>query len=203
MNPAAGLATKAPTSVLTRSLTVKRSPRGDHPDEPWEWMHGPRIDLILGWGNGLACVFHTVLAIASLVVASRFDNWKTGGAVLETYSTSLQFNVIEADDAAGIPFSITVKPTYVLDGGSGMYLTWLTFSFFMLSATAHFVLTVGAFQGWYFQWIHDCRQPLRYEPSRPHHRPSSFPDLSLSLSLSLYLSITWSGGSSTASRQPS
>lgn len=75
-------------------------------------------------------------------------------------------------------------PTY--QAVPGLYLAWMTLSFFLLSAAAHAFIVftnfrqalaldegavvccvrstrdVGFFSGWYYIWIHECRMPHRW-----------------------------------------
>ena len=124
----------------------------------------------LWWANVVCAVFHLTLAGASVVVATR--NGKTMATPkLTVYLTSLEWRP-NATDALIPTFQAT----------DGLSLAHMVMWFFLLSAIAHGTVVVFNYNqaclfayseekrvitrwtGWYFLWIHQCRNPARYMP---------------------------------------
>ena len=132
------------------------------------------IPGMLWWLNVAACLFHLLFAIATLVLAScdGFDDGCGDGnistPILLVYSTNLSW--VENSTNA-------LRPEYIVSGE--ISLPWLTASFFFLSALMHGIVAgfnwkqawasdtqerrvITTWQGWYYRWMHECRQPLRW-----------------------------------------
>lgn len=114
------------------------------------------------WWNLLAGLMHVALAVWALVVGSGgCDGF--GTPLLMMYTTRL--NWTDGD----------LHPELQPWPEAPLRLTWMTFAFFVLSATAHaLIVAFNARQAdppvwwrdWYYRWIDQCRQPLRYaQPS--------------------------------------
>ena len=144
-----------------------------------EWLYGEQGCCcskpgLLWWLNVAACLFHLLFAIATLVLAScdGFDDGCGDGnistPILLVYSTNLSW-VANSTNA--------LRPEYVVSGD--ISLPWLTASFFFLSALMHGIVAgfnwkqawasdsqerrvITTWQGWYYRWMHECRQPLRW-----------------------------------------
>lgn len=166
------------------------------------------------WSNVLCCCFHTVLAIVSIAAASVGGNG-LATPLLTVYLTNLTW-VPNATNSL-VPINEPVN---------GVSLAWLTLIFFMLSALAHGIIVAGnwrqglfgldpemrkvtRFSGWYFVWIHQCRQPLRYAQQKElEHKPCTKQDDCLEDAqhhqrLVIHPPCCRSGGSSTPSRPAS
>jgi hypothetical protein len=118
--------------------------------------------------NMLACIFHCILIVVTILVSTQ------GGKGLDTptltiYNRKLVWNATGAESM----LTPTLQPA-----GWKLPLSIVTIVFFALSALAHFIICVfnfnqafalrdlearkiTAFTGWYFRWLHECRQPLR------------------------------------------
>ena len=128
---------------------------------------------LLWWLNVTACVFHLAFAVTTLVMASC-DGFADGcegdvnTPILLVYSTNLSW-VANTTNA--------LRPDYVVSGD--LSLPWITASFFFLSALMHGIVAgfntphawasddetrriVTRWQGWYYRWMHECRQVLRW-----------------------------------------
>jgi hypothetical protein len=125
--------------------------------------------------NLVCCIFHTGLAIASLSVGCSYPAGagSCGSPLLTLYGTKLTWQ------GGADP----LVPTYEKMEG-GLNLTWMTTCFFLLSALAHGLICVGNYTtgladyeeknynheitwspidgGWYWAWIQECKQPLRW-----------------------------------------
>ena len=124
---------------------------------------GLTMAATLWWANVVAMVFHLGLAGATVAVASI--NGGMGTPVLTTYEIALSW---DTNSTRGlIP---EMRPT-----AQGLYLAWLTMTFFLLSAFAHGVVVVcnwrQAFDrtrdatnlsGFYYTWLHRCANPARW-----------------------------------------
>lgn len=124
----------------------------------------------LWWANAVCAVFHLTLAGALVVVSTR--NGKTMATPkLTVYLTSLEWRQNSTD---------ALIPTF--QATEGLSLAWMVLFFFLLSAIAHGTIAVFNYKqaclftvseenrvitrwtGWYFLFIHQCRNPLRYMP---------------------------------------
>ena len=126
----------------------------------------------LWWFNLICAVFHFALAVATWIV-STIEGRSFWTPTLTVYRTDLTW-VANSTDA--------LRPEYITSGV--VYLTPLTMSFFLLSFLAH-ILVVGfntpqawavnkknpthlkrrkvtTWTGWYFLWMHECRNPARW-----------------------------------------
>lgn len=121
----------------------------------------------LWWLNLFGAVVHFVLAIVTAVTAT------SNGTGMDTprltlYLTNLTWVANSTDPL--LPSNVPID---------GISLAWLTMCFFLLSALAHLIIVVGNWRqafalhtpdwrmvtdwtGWYYVWIHECRQPLRW-----------------------------------------
>lgn len=138
------------------------------------WLYDREEDVcgltkasFIWWSNLVCAIFHFFLAITSVVVATA------GGKGMDTpkltvYLTNLTWQANSTD--ALIP---------VNEPQDGLYLAHMTMWFFLLSAMAHGLICAGNFNqafalndtskrvvtqytGWYYVWVHECRQPLRW-----------------------------------------
>lgn len=138
----------------------------------------------LWWLNVFGVLAHGGLALVTYVVSTQ-DGRTMETPLLTVYSTELTWTNTSTD---------MLIPKLVK--GGQWHLSWMTVGFFVMSATAHFIVVIFNWQGawsglngvheswvqvtprrnWYYWWIHDCRQPLRYAPSKPlepAHSPCS------------------------------
>jgi len=121
------------------------------------------------WWNVACMFFHLLFASISVGAATQ------GGKGMDTprlklYVTNLTWTPNSTNSL--VPVNQAVD---------GLYLAHMTLWFFLLSASAHGLIVFGnykqawaannkdmrkitRFSGWYYLWIHQCRQPLRYEP---------------------------------------
>lgn len=123
------------------------------------------------WFNTGCCFFHTLLAITSVIAATR-DGKGMDTPKLAVYLTNLTWTPNTTS---------MLVPSY--QEVEGLYLAHMTLWFFLLSALAHGIIAVGNYRqafavsdpeaqritrwtGWYYVWIHQCRQPLRYVAQR-------------------------------------
>lgn len=137
-----------------------------------EWLYEYRCGITIAgimWSANLVCVIlHLGLAVATIIAAGGGE----GGLAtptLRVYLTNLTWVPDSAD--ALVPVNVAA--------GQGLYLAHLTLWFFLLSALAHGTICVGNWRqafavnykewreitywtGWYYVWIHNCRQPLRW-----------------------------------------
>lgn len=120
------------------------------------------------WWSNVVCVFsHAALAVATVVAATR------DGTSMDTPRSTLY--ITELDWIPNATNSLVPKNKAV----DGIFLSHLTLWFFLLSALAHLLIVVGNarqawasnnpsnrkttdYTGWYYMWIHECRQPLRW-----------------------------------------
>lgn len=124
----------------------------------------------LWWANFLAMTFHSILAVSSVIMATL--NGKTMATPkLTVYLTNLTW-VANSTDAL-VPKNQPVE---------GLSLAHMVLWFFLLSALAHGTIVVFNYKqafalddveavtgrritrwtGWYFLWIHECRNPARW-----------------------------------------
>ena len=136
------------------------------------------------WASNLLCaIFHLGLAVATVYAATRSGKGMDTPR-LTVYVTNLTWRANSTD---------ALVPTYVVSG-DGLMLAHMTMWFFLLSFLAHAIIVLGnykqafavsrpkarevtRFSGWYYVWIHQCRQPMRWAecelpPRLPH---PSFP----------------------------
>ena len=123
------------------------------------------------WSNVACALFHLGLAATTVGFAtSNSTGLDTPG--MTVYTTNLkwgynQSRLVPENEEADQP----------------LLLSHMTLWFFLLSFFAHFAIVVGnwrqalyghkscemreatRFTGWYFVWLHECRQPLRYAAS--------------------------------------
>ena len=119
------------------------------------------------WANAVCCAFHSGLAIAALAMGGANGGLAT--PKLAVYLTNLSWTPNATNSL--VPINVPAD---------GLLLSWMTLWFFLLSALAHGIVCVfnyhqgrrgldsaakrrvTRFTGWYYVWIHQCRQPLRY-----------------------------------------
>ena len=119
------------------------------------------------WSNVVCAVFHFFLALTSVIVAvSNGSGMDTPR--LTVYLTNLTWQANSTD--ALVPKNQATE---------GLYLAHMTLWFFLLSFMAHALIVLGNYKqafalndkaarqvtmatGWYYKWIHECRQPLRW-----------------------------------------
>lgn len=135
-----------------------------------EWFRGEKwilcfwkVDLVqylLFW-NLLAFLGHAAIGIPLTI----YFGTRTGG--LDTPSFTLYMPAIEFIDEGGDTRPV-FTPSYT-EFGFKPGLPWMTFIFFALSALAHLVILLFNFYdsgtvwtGWYFRWIDQCKNPLRW-----------------------------------------
>jgi hypothetical protein len=104
------------------------------------------VRRLLLW-NGAMFVFHTALALTTLFVGNR-------DLTVPLYRTVLTFEVVPDAEPAW-----ELKPTY--QESWGLPFTWLTATFFLISALAH-LLNATLLQGVYLRALADCLTPLRW-----------------------------------------
>lgn len=121
----------------------------------------------LWWSNLVAMSFHLLLAVASVIVAT-LDGKTMATPRLTVYLTNLTWVANQTD--ALIPKN---------QAAEGFYLAHMVLWFFLLSALAHGTVVVFNYKqawgcndvdcrkitrwtGWYFLWMHECRNPLRW-----------------------------------------
>ena len=127
----------------------------------------------LWWANFVAMIFHIGLAVVSVLISIQGGTKTMATPRLSVYLTDLTWNPNSTD--ALVPTNVPVE---------GLYLSWLTLSFFALSAAAHGTVVLFNFKqafalnekrerdddkakitpltGWYYLWIHECRNPARW-----------------------------------------
>ena len=185
-----------------------------------DWMYDKREDFCGRWTlpgfmwslNFLACIFHSILIIITILVSTN------GGKGLDTPTLTIYkrktvwnggVNGTMMNNATSI-----FTPT-LIEAGWELPLSIVTIVFFGLSASFHgficlmnfnqaFALRdmearkITMFTGWYFKFLNDCRQPLRWTECqfRSPHTPSYTTYSSAhssSISSSITSSITCSG----------
>ena len=157
-----------------RGMLLKRSnaPSGVREVPSWfydEAVCGLTKAAYIWWANVLCMVFHLGLAFTTVVVATR------NGKGLDTPRLTLYVT-----NLTWVPNSTNaLVPTN--QATEGLYLAHMTMWFFLLSALAHGLIVTFNFRqawaerggsargitrmtGWYYEWIHECRQPLRCAP---------------------------------------
>lgn len=132
----------------------------------------PHKAAFLWWCNFFAMFFHLVLAFASVIVSTL--NGKTMATPrLSLYLSNLSWYPNATD--ALVPEYTRIE---------GLYLAHMVLWFFLLSALAHGTVIIFNYRqawgedldnpdeaekrkkitrwfGWYYLWIHECRNPLR------------------------------------------
>lgn len=119
------------------------------------------------WSNLVCMIFHFALAITT-IAASTQDGRSFASPTLTVYVTNLTW----------VPNATNALIPAFQKADAGLYLSTMTMMFFLLSAFAHGLIVVFNFRGafaakdtsmrsvgwtnWYFVWLHQCRQPLRY-----------------------------------------
>jgi len=122
------------------------------------------------WSNLMAMCLHIVLAVVSVIV-STLDGRTMATPKLTVYLTNLTWVSNQTN---------ALIPRY--QATDGLYLSHMVLWFFLLSALAHGTVVLfnykqawacnddkckqpgqllGVPTGWYFIWIHECRNPLR------------------------------------------
>ena len=117
---------------------------------------------LLGWNA--AGVFAHLGFIVATVAVSTSGGKSMATPLLQLYETRIGWD-LETND-----LQPRLVATQDEDGNrTGLYLTWLTVLFFALSAGAHAIVVAGNWPddgtwrtGWYFRWVHQCRQPARW-----------------------------------------
>ena len=156
-----------------------------------QWLYVETVNIgftsltkaaFMWWSNMAGMLFHLTLAIVTVIVA-----YQSGEGMhtpqLRLYLTNLtwvaslnasEFGTSEEFEDIGLhPQNVRVE---------GPYLAHMTLWFFLLSAIAHGLvvclnykqagitkwddiseveIAVTRWTGWYYVWIHECRQPLR------------------------------------------
>tara|TARA_S200000501_G_C20823844_1_gene744088 strand:+ start:600 stop:1400 length:801 start_codon:yes stop_codon:yes gene_type:complete len=128
----------------------------------------------LWWSNVWAMCLHIVLAVVTVIV-SMMDGRTMATPKLTVYLTNLTWVSNQTN---------ALVPRY--QATEGLYLSHMVLWFFLLSALAHGTVVLFNYKqawgcndtdcrklgqwcnivstGWYFIWIHECRNPLRYMP---------------------------------------
>ena len=137
------------------------------------------LAFVMWVSNALCCVFHLILAGVTVVAATQ-----NGKGMDTPRLTVFVTKLVWQDDSANALVPQNVK------SGEGLLLAHMTLWFFLLSALAHGIVVVGnyrqgifgaddedarkvtRFGGWYYVWIHECRQPLRRVPRNIRTRTS-------------------------------
>lgn len=163
----------------TRGLVEKQGPRVPN----WFYLDPPMCGLhkaaFIWWSNVVCAIFHLGLAAATVVAATQ------GGKGMDT--PRLTIYVTDLTWVSNSTNMLTPKNKAV----DGLYLAHMTMWFFLLSFLAHFTIVIGNwrqvwalkvdeekneqyvdpekskvswYSGWYYVWIHECRQPLRHAP---------------------------------------
>lgn len=165
----------------------------------------------LWWANFVCAIMHTILMIVSIAVSMRDGNF--GTPTLSVYVTNLTWLPGTSD-----PFLPMYQKT------TGIALPVLVLLFFLLSAMAHTIVCalnwkqafatgftenlfdaerskISTFTGWYYVWLHQCRNPLRCACGAVGTEVPTplFQFTSLTLTAPL---LTFAGGSSTRSPPP-
>ena len=151
-----------PLLRLTHSSQTKRVP---------DWFYdetvcGITIAAFMWYSNIVCCVFHLGLAFAAVIGATQ-NGKSMATPKLTVYLTQLTWRSNSTD--ALLPVNVPQD---------GILLSHMTMWFFLLSALAHGLIVAGnyrqamgsldasrrvitRFTGWYYSWVHACRQPLR------------------------------------------
>lgn len=148
------------------------------------WLYDKKEDVFgltkasfIWWLNVVCTVFHLFFAITTVIVATR-DGKGMDTPRLTVYLTNLTWQANSTD--ALIPVNVPQD---------GLYLAHMTLWFFLLSALAHGYIVLGNYTqafalnnkanrkfttsgGWYYRWIQECRQPLRWIECKPRRRRS-------------------------------
>jgi len=148
------------------------------------WFYAKKEDVcgltkasFLWWSNVVCAVFHFFLAITTIIVSTQ-DGKGMDTPKLTVYLTNLTWQMNSTNGL--IPVNVPQD---------GLLLAHMTMWFFLLSCLAHTIVAVGNYKqamalndkparkitrwtGWYFAWIQDCRQPLRWAECEytPRHR---------------------------------
>jgi hypothetical protein len=121
----------------------------------------------LWWSNVVCMVLHLTLGIVTVMVSTS-DGSTMATPRLTLYVTNLSWTPNTTD--ALVPRNQAID---------GLYLAHMTLWFFLLSFLAHTTVAVlnrkqafaandadarkiTRFTGWYFVWLHECRNPLRW-----------------------------------------
>lgn len=138
------------------------------PEWLYEYRCGITIAGIMWTANCFCAGLHLGLAIWTVSVAGGGEGGLTT-PTLRVYLTNLTW----------VPDSTNALVPVNVAAGSGLPLAYFTLLFFLLSALAHGTICVGNYcqafavnykewreitywTGWYYVWIHNCRQPLRW-----------------------------------------
>ena len=141
-----------------------------------EWMYDKKEDVCGRWTlpgflwtiNLLACIFHSILIFITILVST------SGGKGLDSptltiYSRNLTWN----------PNSTSMLTPTLEPAGWKLPISIVTIIFFALSAFFHLLVClmnfnqafahddksfrkITRFTGWYYKWLHECRQPARW-----------------------------------------
>ena len=149
--------------MLTSAKTLKPSPSLTPSSPTWEAKKVWGItQLVWLWALNVAgCVAHSGFAFASVWASTR-----KGG--MDTPQLTVSLTKLEWEQDSSDPISTVVVPA-----SPPLYLSWVVLSFFLLSALAHGVIAIGNVpgsdrvvcgvkSGWYYTWISESRQPLRW-----------------------------------------
>lgn len=148
----------------------------DTPQDIPDWMFekipcGCFSYVVFMWSSNVLCFFfHFFLAVITVLYDTFEADSNMNTPRLTLYMTNLTW-VPDSVDAL-VPQNVPGEP---------ISLAWLTFSFFALSASAHFIIVVCNFPSkdlkkkkilssyggvipinWYYKWIYECYQPLRW-----------------------------------------
>lgn len=132
-----------------------------------ETVCGLTIASFMWFANIVCVVFHLGLAFVTVLAATQ-NGSGMDTPKLTVYLTKLTWQANSTD--ALIPTNVPQD---------GLLLAHMTVWFFLLSALAHGLIVacnyeqamgsldpsrrvITRFTGWYYSWIHECRQPLRW-----------------------------------------
>jgi len=168
-----------------------------------DWMYHKREDWCLWtlpafmWTiNLLASIFHLILIVVTCIVSS----WNGRGLDTPTFTIYKRKTVWNGGANGTFMNNATTifTPSFV-EAGWEVPITYVTISFFALSASFHAFICltnfnqafspndetekkyrkIGMFTGWYFRYLHDCRQPLRWIECECTHYHTIIPFLVL------------------------
>ena len=145
-----------------------------------DWMYDPKEDFCRWWTlpgfmwsiNLLACIFHSVLIVITILVSTN------GGKGLDTPTLSIYRRELTWNGGVNATNATSMIVPELKPAGWDLPLSIITIIFFALSACFHglvclmnfnqaFALRdkearkITRFTGWYYKWIHECRQPAR------------------------------------------
>lgn len=132
--------------ALTQPAIPKHVPETENPVVSEQRV--PRVQLTC-W-NAAMCLFHSGLLFVTLYLGNR-------GLTVPVYRTEILFRINNVTNSTESPWELV--PTYA-EAGS-LPFTWLTASFFFLSAIFHF-LNATLLRSYYLSELAQCRSPTRY-----------------------------------------